>query len=183
MINIAARDLFLNALAFCLLVLIIILPWINPVPAQTEDLPPPGNIIVTITWPEGRPDDVDLWVKSPDDGLGVGYSRKDGGTAFALLRDDLGNPTPLNSEMSVSHTVPDGEYTVNLHLYKGTRVSVKVEIILFPPRGSKVELFNETVELFTEGQERTVLSWRMRDGKVVPFSMNRVFKPVRGAGK
>jgi len=182
-INIAARDLFLNALAFCLLVLIIIIPWINPVPVAA-DTKPVGQMIVRISWPDGN-DDIDLWLKGPDDAVAVGYSRKDGNGAWALLRDDIGPPLITgNEELGIARSLPNGLWAVNLHAYRTNGpVQVKVEIMLFPANGPKVELFNRPVEMFRVGQERTVIQWRMRDGKLVPFSMNQTFVPLRSAGK
>lgn len=183
MINIAARDLFLNALAFCLLVLIIILPWINPTPAQTE-VPPPGQIYVKVTW--NAHVDVDLWLKSPDDPKAVGYSRKDAQTAFALLRDDLGtDPDPHNEETGFARSMPAGLYVVNLHLFRGSPpMPVQVEIVLMSPGKPAVKFFSETIILYAEKQERTVVAFRLDDrGRLVPFSVNKVFVPLRSGAK
>ena len=180
--NIVARDIFLNALAFCLLVLIIILPYINPVPAKT-DTPPPGQIYVKITW--DGPVDVDLWLLSPDDKRAVGYSRKDGQTAWALLRDDLGtDQDPRNEETGFARSMPAGRYTVNLHLYRGASMAVHVEIIILPPGKPAIKFFSETVTLYAENQERTVVSFAIdSNGALVPLSANKVFVPLRSAGK
>lgn len=176
-------DLFLNASGFFALLVLLIFPWINPVPAET-DVPPPGQIYVKITW--NAHVDVDLWLKSPDDPLAVGYSRKDAQTAWALLRDDLGNdPDPHNEETGFARSMPAGQYVVNLHLYRGAApMPVQVEIVLMSPGKPAVRFFSETIILYAEKQERTVLSFRLDDkGKLVPFSVNKVFVPLRSGAK
>lgn len=181
MINILGKDLFLNALGFCLLVLILMLPWLNP-PAAQETATPPGHMSVSITWPEGNTD-IDLWIKCPDDAKPIGYSNR-GGHTCNLLRDDLGNAgdsMPLNYENAYSRGLPAGEYVVNLHLFRGAGpIPVSVEI-LFGQTGKQAELFlKEVVDLRSQGQERTVIRFRIDgNGKVV--STNRVFKPLRAA--
>jgi hypothetical protein len=184
MINIAARDLFLNALAFCLLVLIIIIPWINPTPTNAHDAPPPGNLAVSIAWPEG-PYDVDVWVLAPGEQKAVGYSNR-AGRVFNLLRDDLGlsgDDGPFNREDAFSRGLPAGEYVVNIHGYSvAQELPVEVEIRRADGNGSAL-LVRETMTI-RQAQERTVVRFRLdASGNVVPGSMNRVYKPLRSATK
>lgn len=182
MIHIAARDLFLNALAFCLLVLIIILPYINPTPTTAQDVPPPGNLIVSIAWPAGN-QDVDLWVRAPGEEKAIGYSNK-GGAVFNLLRDDLGtvgDTEPFNREDAYSRGLPDGEYVINVHCYRCTvSQAVTVEIGL-ATNGTTRQIVKVTVDL-RPLQERTVARFRVKDGQVVG-GVNNVFEPLRSAGK
>ena len=180
--NVIAVDLPLGSVAFFILILILVIPFINPVPADT-DVPPPGQIYVKITW--NAHTDVDLWLKSPDDAKAVGYSRKDGQTSFALLRDDLGtDPDPRNEETGFARSMPAGRYVVNLHLFRGKPLPVHVEITLLPPGKPAIKIFDETVELYVEKQERTVVSFQIDgNGALVPFSANRVFIPLRTGAK
>ncbi len=100
--------------------LFIILPH-NPKKeeAKTQEVKSAGDMMVEIHWPDKVDIDIDLWVKSPDDELAVGYSNRAGKT-FNLLRDDLGmarDSTTRNYEMAYSRGLPPGEYVINLHYY------------------------------------------------------------------
>jgi hypothetical protein len=114
------RDVIMLALAGFVAMVILLLPHLNP-PGQAAEqtTEPPGNVIVELRWPDELDSDVDLWVEAPGD-TPVGYSNK-GGAIFNLLRDDLGkraDATGLNYEVSYSRGIPEGEYTVNVHLYR-----------------------------------------------------------------
>jgi hypothetical protein len=83
------RDVVMLALAGFVVLVIMLLPHLNPPGAKTaDDTTPPGNVIVEVRWPDEIDADVDLWVQAPGD-IPVGYSNK-GGAVFNLLRDDLG---------------------------------------------------------------------------------------------
>jgi len=122
------RDVIMLALAGFVVIVLLILPHLNPpTKVAEESARPPGNVMVEMRWPDDMDTDVDLWVEAPGDNP-VGYSSK-GGNVFNLLRDDRGHlhdASNLNYEVSYSRGVPVGEYTVNLHLYN-TRVEI-VEI-------------------------------------------------------
>ena len=186
MIHIVGKDLFLNCMAFCLLILIIILPYINdPKPPTPETRPPPGNLAVMIAWPEG-PIDVDLWLTGPGQDIATGYSHK-GGKLISLLRDDLGTANdagPINVENAFARETPAGEYAINVHCFacSGTTV-VYVEVALGRSAAGMSLLFKGSVELKPK-QERTVVRFRLdQDGNVIPGSVHHVYRPLREAGK
>ena len=163
---------------------LFLLPSINPPAADSAAIEPPGQMIISAVWPEG-PVDVDLWVRAPGEKKPVGYSNR-GGSVMNLLRDDLGTSAdslPMNYENSYSRGLPAGEYVVNVHLYKGAApVPVVVEVRFGPPGAAPFLLVDETVTLAREGQELTVVRFRIdAAGKVVPGSVNRVFEPLRAA--
>lgn len=180
MINIAARDLFLNALAFVLLVVIIMIPHLNP-PAAKASATPPGNMTVSVAWPDGATD-IDLWVTGPGQDKATGYSNR-GGTLWNLLRDDLGvagDTLPLNYENAYSRGLPDGEYVVNVHGYSvQAETPVVVEVVLGRD-GTQTLVFKETVRI-RHKQELTVVRFTLRNGAVVPGSVGHVWKPLREA--
>ena len=179
--NVIAVDLPLGSVAFFILILILVIPFINPIPTTKADAPPPGQLFIHISWPAGN-NDVDLWVKSPEDAKPVGYTRKDGNTSCALLRDDLGNPSPENEEFTFCRSMPNGRYVVNLHLYRGVApIGVKVEVTVFAPGKPPVKFFDETVTLFAAQQERTAVTFELNERGLVPFSTNKVFVPIRSA--
>ncbi len=182
--GIAFRDVLLLLNIVLGSLVLMVLPSINPPAADAESVQPPGQMIISAVWPEGDTD-IDVWVRAPGESKPVGYSNR-GGKVMNLLRDDLGKANdglPMNMENVYSRGLPAGEYVVNIHHYRGRGpVPVAIEIRFGPP-GTQPNLFlQETVILDREGQERTVVRFRLdASGKVVPGSVNKVFVPLRAA--
>jgi hypothetical protein len=141
-----------------------------------------AEFLITMTWPDQHPDDVDLYVQDPAGKL-VWYNQKDAGL-MALERDDRGDtndftmieskkiPLPIREEMvSIRGLIP-GEYTVNVHLYHHiARDPVPVSV--------KIEKLNPTVQLVSyqtmfldhTDEEKTALRFTLgEDGTVVRTS-------------
>ena len=163
-----------------------LLPHVNP-PAGSSDAEPPGNVMVAITWPEGDID-IDLWVTGPGEMNPVGYSNK-GGVLFNLLRDDLGrlpDATALNYENAFSRGIVEGEYIVNLHCYRCAVVPQPVDVEVSvndgtPGKGARL-IATTSLKLTANGQEKTALRFDLdAAGKLVPDSLNSVFRPLRSA--
>ena len=184
------RDVIFLALAGFIAIVILLLPHLNP-PAKAEDeAPSPGNVIVEIRWPDDFNTDVDLWVEAPGD-VPVGYSNK-GGLVFNLLRDDLGlhaDFSGLNYEVSYSRGVPEGDYTVNLHLYRDLSgrlpvpVTVVVSVKKSPDQAAKQVLATQMV-LKNEGEELTAFRFKLdKLGRVVRGSVHDLPRPLRSARK
>ncbi len=182
------RDVIFLALAGFVAMVLLLLPHLNPPATAKEGTPAPGNVIVEICWPEKVDADVDLWVEAPGD-VPVGYSNK-GGLIFNLLRDDLGGQadvTEINYEVSYSRGVPEGEYTVNVHLYRDTSgqlplpvtvaVSVKREASLAAKR-----ILTTRLQLEHQGQELTAFRFALdADGRLVTGSVHDLPKRLRSA--
>lgn len=115
--------------------------FMNPI-AQLGNITYKAEYIITVTWPENQPDDIDLWVEDPY-GERVSYLQKEAGWLH-LDRDDQGNLNdtvmingvevvhPINQEVVTIRGILSGEYVVNLHYYQSqsnspVRASVKVE--------------------------------------------------------
>lgn len=184
------RDVIMLALAGFVAIVILVLPFINPKAKQAEDGDKaPGNVVVEIQWEDGLDADVDLWVLAPGD-KPVGYSNK-GGDFFNLLRDDLGkvsDVTNLNYEIAYSRGIPAGEYTVNLHMYRGGSASFPVAVkvvasVKSSPEESTRQLLTTTVLLHKENEELTAFRFRLDEhGKLVQGSVHSLQKPLRSAG-
>ena len=184
------RDVIFLALAGFVAMVLLLLPHLNPPATAEEGTPAPGNVIVEISWPEKVDADVDLWVEAPGD-VTVGYSNK-GGLIFNLLRDDLGGQadvTEINYEVSYSRGVPEGEYTVNVHLYRDMSgqlplpVTVTVSVKSAPDLAAKRILFTK-LKLEHQGQELTAFRFSLDgDGRLVPGSVHELPKPLRAAKK
>jgi len=181
------RDLLMIMLLGFVFMIIAMIPHLNP-PATEDDTEPPGNVIVHITWPKGNTD-VDLWTFGPGEVVPVGYSNK-GGTLWNLLRDDLGNgvdATDINYENAYTRGITPGEYFINVHCYRCPILPVPVEVEISVKRegndGVKtpIEIIVTTqVVLYTNGEEATAIRFELdKDGKLVPGSMNHVFKGLR----
>ena len=179
------RDVILLALSGFVAVVLILLPHLHP-PVEAKEAPPPGNVVIEINWPSEIDADVDLWVEAPGD-RPVGYSNK-GGRVFNLLRDDLGqfrDLTDVNYEVAYSRGVVEGEYTINLHLYrnKSAILPVPVTMVASVKRSNGANLKRLTsakVELGYTGEEITVIRFALnKAGEIVPGSMHELFKPLR----
>ncbi len=176
------RDFVLLMMLSFVAMVVWMLPHLNP-PALDADTEPPGNLIVSITWPEGNTD-VDLWVMGPGEVRPVGYSNSSG-LLWNLLRDDLGTSpdvTPLNYENAYTRGVIPGEYVVNVHCYRCPvlPVPVVVEVSMKADNARPTVIAHTRVVLGMAGEEQTALRFRLtREGELVPGSLNHVFKPLR----
>ncbi len=183
------RDVILLALAGFVLIVVLLLPHINPpTKAAEEILAPPGNVIVEIRWPDELAADVDLWVEAPGD-RPVGYSNK-GGLVFDLLRDDLGaagDPMQINYENAFSRGVRPGEYTVNVHLYSNrsgvSPIAVTLAVSVRDANGRATRtIATAEVSLSGVGEEITALRFTLDgDGNLVPGSIHDLQRDLRGA--
>lgn len=164
---------------------VIMLASLNPPQKDDEATTPPGNLAITMCWPEGDID-ADLWVKAPGDPKPVGYSNR-GSKTLNLLRDDLGthNDTmPMNCENVFSRGLPDGEYIINAHAYRTKVLPVEVRIdIRVTTGGVSSQSIGAKVVLVRQGQELTAARFKMRGGKIDMASVNRVHVPLRSAKK
>jgi hypothetical protein len=139
--NDAFTDLLFNTLlgfAFMFLIAFILIAK----PDKQGNVTVKAEFLITVSWPDGHPDDIDVLVEDPN-GKILWFDNKDTGTMH-LDRDDRGAAqdqmeingkmvvNPINQEsVSVRSWIP-GEYVVNVLHYKANyaeplAVSVKVE--------------------------------------------------------
>ncbi len=144
----------------------------------------PGNLMIWIRWPDDVDVDVDLWARAPGD-KPVGYSNRAGKT-FNLLRDDLGSQndsTRFNYEVMFGRDMPDGRYTVNVHLYRnGSELtSVPVDADISINHGSSAVLITKQKIVLTRvGEEITVANFTLYNGKLVG-NIDKTYVPLRNA--
>lgn len=171
-------DLLFNALLGFTLLFFVSLVYFNP-QARQGKVNLKAEYIISVTWPEARTDDIDLWVRDP---LGevVSYLKKDAGWLH-LDRDDQGavNDTvviegreviyPINQELVTLRGLIDGEYTVNLYYYEKRElqpIEVLVKIERINP--SVQTVFVKRVMLSKVDEERTIVRFTpTRDGTIV----------------
>lgn len=167
---------------FVILVMLFIAHLAVKGKTQDDASEPPGQVMVEIRWADGLDADVDLWVQAPGD-VAVGYSNK-GGKVFNLLRDDLGSrhdALALNYENAYSRGIAPGEYTVNLHHYRGPApIEVQVQVSIRTANGTgALPKLSRTVTL-DKSEERTALRFTLDDfGNIRPGSVHTLQRPIR----
>jgi len=172
--------LFNTLLGFSLLFFISIL-FMNPI-AKLGNVNFKAEYIITVTWPEQQPDDIDTWVEDPNGNL---LSYRDSNVGWLHLdRDDQGdfNDTvvingvetvyPINQEVVTIRGIVSGEYVVNLQYYKsnsGQPVPVTVKIEKVNP--SLKVVYIDKLLLEQEDDEKTVLRFTLdARGEVVDIN-------------
>jgi hypothetical protein len=180
-------DLLFNALLGFVVMFVLAFLMINPV-AKTGAVDNKAEFLITLTWPDGRREDVDLYVADPEGRLVWFRSREAG--LMHLDRDDLGLGNdvievegkqlvnPVNQEIVSIRGIASGEYVVNLHLYRddrGKSVPAKVKVEKLNPR---VELvFYGDIELKRRGEEQTAVRFSIAsDGTI--RDVNRLKKSI-----
>jgi hypothetical protein len=191
-VGVGFTDLLFNALLGFVVMFVLAFLLINPI-ARTGAVDPKAEFLITLTWPDARPEDVDLYVADPADNL-VWFRQREAGLMH-LDRDDLGQrndfvevagrriANPLNQEVVAIRGIVPGEFVVNVHLYRGEggeAVPVTVKVEKLNPR---VELvFYGTVALLAQGDQLTAVRFAVgSDGRV--RDVNRLAKrivPLRG---
>jgi hypothetical protein len=158
-----------------------------------------AEFIITMSWPDNHPDDIDLYVEDPLGNI-VWYHTREAGF-MVLDRDDRGGLnnsltvagrrilSPIREETVSIRGIVAGEYTVNIQYYLATQhdpvpVSVKVEKI-----NPTVEVIHyDTIVLEHTGQEKTAVRFRVAaDGSVtdtnhVDKSLVQLTRSVRRNG-
>ncbi len=174
-------DLLFNALLGFTFLFLVALMVINP-ESKTGIIDPKAEYIITISWADNSPDDIDTWVEDPD-GQIIWFRNPQAGLLH-LDRDDRGlvNDTitvngqtiqnPLNQEIVTIRGVVRGEYVVNVHYYAtetGKPVDVNVRLDKVNPKLEVV--YYGTVTLNTKGEEKTAFRFKIgSDGRI--FDLN-----------
>ena len=127
-----------------------------------------AEFLVTVSWPDKHPDDIDLFVQDPIGNL-VWYRRREAGF-MVLDRDDRGGAndfivvngqkilSPIRQEIVSIRGIVAGEYTVNIYHFAaltGRPVPVSVKVEKLNPTVQVVHY--DTVELDHGGMERTAV--------------------------
>jgi hypothetical protein len=129
-----------------------------------------AEFIITMTWPDQHPDDVDLYVQDPAGKL-VWYNQRDVGL-MVLERDDRGDTNDFAFVESKKIPLPIREELVNVHLYHHiatTPVPVSVKVEKLNPIVEVVDY--KTLLLDHTDEEKTVVRFTLaEDGNVVRLS-------------
>ncbi len=164
-------DLLFNALLGFTFLFLVAIMFMNP-EAKSGIIDPKAEYIVTITWEDNSPDDIDTWVEDPEGNV-IWFRSPEAGLLH-LDRDDRGqlNDTitingeevqnPLNQEVVTLRGVVKGEYVVNLHYYAsetGRPVDVNVRLVKVNP--SLEVIYYGTVSLEKTGDEKTAFRFKI----------------------
>ncbi|SMP73501.1 hypothetical protein [Noviherbaspirillum suwonense] len=155
----------LIAFVFCFIIAVLAM---NPKAKKTGDVPAKAEFIITVSWPDNDPNDIDTWVQDPAGNL-VWFRQREAGLMH-LDRDDRGEVgdtilvngravvNPLNQEVATLRGVAPGEYTVNVQYYESRNqspVDVTVSVVKVNPRADVV--YYGAVRLPAKGAERTAV--------------------------
>ena len=184
------QDMLFNALLSSTFMFLIAFMLINP-ESLTGKIDPKAEFLITMTWPDNHPDDIDLYVEDPQGNL-VWYHQKEAGLMH-LDRDDRGNyrdtivvdgvkiQNPLNQEVVTLRGIVPGEYVVNINHYlaNGTGdVPVQVKVDKLNPE--VVSIFYTTLHLDHKGQELTAVRFTLDEKGQVTDINRRPKTLVRG---
>jgi len=180
-------DILFNALIGFAVMVFVAFALIRP-DANAGAIDVKADIIITASWPDGNPDDVDLYVEDPEGNI-VWYYVREGGLIH-LDRDDRGNyrdtlefngrkiESPLNQESVTVRGIVPGEYVVDVFRYTATTgepipVTVKVEKI--NPKLTVV--YYGQVVLNQKTDEKTAVRFTLNaDGQVT--GLDQTFKSL-----
>lgn len=155
-----------------------------------------AQILVTVSWPDNHPDDIDTYVEDPQGNI-VWYHVMEAGV-MSLDRDDRGDykntlvvngktiRNPIRQEIVQMRALIPGEYVVNIHHYLATTpdpVPVSVTVEKINPRVEVI--FYDRLFLDHTGDEKTAMRFTVgEDGKITdintrPKSLIRETRKVR----
>jgi len=171
-------DMLFNMLIAFVFCFIVALLAMNPKALKTGDIRAKAEFIITVSWPDMNPNDIDTWVQDPGGNL-VWFRNREAGLMH-LDRDDRGLANdsivvngravvnPLNQEVVTLRGIAPGEYTVNAHYYDskdGKPVEVTVSIVKVNPR-AEVAYYGQ-LTLARKGDEATAARFTvLPDGTV-----------------
>ncbi|MES9826670.1 MAG: hypothetical protein ABW201_00220 [Candidatus Thiodiazotropha sp.] len=185
-------DLLFNALLAFTFLFLVALMFLNP-PAKTGTINPKADFLISVTWTDNSPDDIDTWVEGPNGDL-VWFKNPQAGLMH-LDRDDRGmaNDTllidgktiinPLNQEIVTIRGRPPGEYVINIHYYNSKSLQpVPVTVYLAEVNPALKVLHYATLILERLGEEKTAIRFTIgTDGQV--SNINTLEKSIIQVGK
>ena len=183
----AFTDVLFNALLGFAFMFVVAFSLMND-PVESGKVDAKAEMLITVRWPDGHPDDVDTIVEDPRGKL-VWYHNQDTGLMH-LDRDDRGTlhdriridgreiANPLNQETVSLRSLAPGQYVVNLLHYRANYsgalpVTVKVEKL-----NPQVEVvYYGSHELAGTGQELTAVRFELGEAGQVR-EVNQLPKPL-----
>jgi hypothetical protein len=174
-------DMLFNMLIAFVFCFIIAFLAINPKAKKSGDIPAKAEFIITLSWPDNDPNDLDLWTQGPS-GEVVWFRNREAGLMH-LDRDDRGSSNntimvngkkivnPLRQEVTTIRSIIPGEYVANVHYYETKELDVND-----PKAGKPVEAtvtvikVNPKAEVVFYGQ--ATLDGRGKEATLVRFTID-----------
>lgn len=171
-------DLLFNTLIGFMLLFFIAIIFLNP-SEDTGKIDIDAEYVITVTWPDNSPDDIDTWIEDPKGNV-TWYRNRNAGLVH-LDRDDRGmlNDTlefegrtvnnPLNQEVTAIRGMVPGEYTVNIHYYESqSNESVEVSVRVAKVNPVYKIVYYGVSTLSNRGMEVTAVRFTLTsDGSVI----------------
>ena len=170
-------DILFNVLLGLVFMVFTAFSLINPT-AKTGIVDLKAELLITVTWPDNDPNDMDLYVEDSAGNI-VWYHSKEAGLMH-LDRDDRGNyrdtitvngkqiQNPLNQETVTIRGIVPGEYVVNANEFVAStpdKVPVSVKVEKLNPVATVI--YYGTIEFDHKGQEETFVRFTLdADGQV-----------------
>jgi len=188
-------DVLFNALVGFAFLFFLAFAMMNPT-AKTGMIDTNVKVLISVSWPDNHPDDVDMYVQDPDGNI-VWYNRREAGLMH-LDRDDRGQfkdtllingrevANPLNQESVSLRGLMDGEYTVNVvHFLSSAGQPLTVTAKVEKMNPSVTVIYYGDVVLNGTGQERTVVRFTLEGDTVSNINTRQKDLVVltRGASK
>ncbi|MCW8962271.1 MAG: hypothetical protein OQL16_00650 [Gammaproteobacteria bacterium] len=178
-------DLLFNALLGFTMLFMVTIMFVNPL-AKLGSANLKAEFIITLSWPEDLPDDLDVWVEDPH-GEVVSYLQKDAGWLH-LDRDDRGeiNDTILINGQEVVHRINQevvtlrgiisGEYIVNAYFYEA-RSNQPIDVMLTVDKVNPTlqTVFVDKITMLKQDEEHTFVRFKL-NGKGEIQEINRLPK-------
>jgi len=178
-------DLLFNALLGFTMLFMVTIMFVNPL-AKLGSANLKAEFIITLSWPEDLPDDLDVWVEDPH-GEVVSYLQKDAGWLH-LDRDDRGeiNDTimvdgqevvhRINQEVVTLRGIISGEYIVNAYFYEA-RSNQPIDVMLTVDKVNPTlqTVFVDKITMLKQDEEHTFVRFKL-DGKGEIQEINRLPK-------
>ncbi len=171
-------DMLFNILIAFVFCVIIALMAMNPKAKKEGDIPAKAEFIITVSWPDMNPNDIDTYVQDP--GGAMAWFRQREAGLMHLDRDDRGLAgdtinvngkdvvNPLNQEVVTIRGYSPGEYTVNAQYYEsknGDPVEATISVVKVNPKAEVV--YYGTLKLDRKGDEKTAVRFTVEaDGSV-----------------
>ena len=191
-------SLLFNSLKAITFMFFISFAMINK-PADSGKVDPKAEMLITVTWPDNNPDDVDTYVLDPAGNV-VWYNQREAGLMHldrddrgmfkdVILVDDTEITNPLNQEIVSFRGMEDGEYVVNIMHYiaNGTgSLPVKVKVEKLNPTVKVI--FYETLDLKGAGDEQTAVRFTLKGQDIIdvgttPKSLVELTRAAGGKGE
>lgn len=185
--NISFLDLLFNTVLGFAVFFIIAFILMSIQKSKTEsNIKTNAEYVVTLTWDNESPDDVDLWIRDPQERI-MFFREKEKGLMH-LDRDDLGLQNdeittpdgrkityPFNQEIGTIRGFISGEWIINIHMYNKRSINPTVVTVKIEKLNPSVKLvLLEKYTIVKKGDEITVIRIMM-DANGGIISVDKLF--------